>query len=343
MKKILLASTVLAMTGTVAAAEVTLSGAAGMGLQYNSETVEKSKVFSYATLVATMSGESDSGLSFGAVMNIKVENNGGLLNDDTTVFMSGAFGKLSMGAVGEADEVAGLSDIGWDGLDVDDVAESVVGDELGDLTGASLAHNVNYTYSVNGLTFSMSGRLNEGFSPVNTTDSYAVGFKYSTDMYYVGLGHAQHDAAYTIGSEFGALAGVAGTFDSKVTSLYAGADISGIKVAGLYAKGDHDVYNGAGVLLGTVKSDSFGLNASYTMDAITVSAGYGMSDFKVAGTKVMQEESYGLGASYDLGGGASIKGGIAKIKSLDESQSGLGTLNSPVSETRADLGMLFSF
>ena len=33
-------------------------------------------------------------------------------------------------AVAEADEVAGLSDIGWDGLDVDDVAEALVGDEL---------------------------------------------------------------------------------------------------------------------------------------------------------------------------------------------------------------------
>lgn len=311
MKKILLATTVLAFSGGVAAAEIALSGTAAMGLKYNSETAESAWIFNKVVLTADMTGETDSGLAFGANMNLIVENNGDVGNDDTTVFMSGAFGKLSMGAVGEADEVAGLSDIGWDGLDVDDVAETLVGDEIGDFAGASISHNVNYTYAVDAFSVSISGQLAES-GDADDVDSYAIGGKYNFGDAYVGLGYADH----SINGD-----------DAEVVSLFGGGTFGAFKVAALYSDAS---FTSGGV---SADAKSYGLNVAYTMDALTLSAGYGSAEFDGVADDAV---AYGIGAAYDLGGGAVLSGGIAQIENSDENVTAFD-------ETRADFGVTFSF
>ncbi|MBN2631810.1 MAG: porin [Rhodobacteraceae bacterium] len=357
MKKFLIATTILVSTAGFAAAEVKINGTAGMGLKYGSEgdgdvtTSEdaKTRVFSKVNLEFVGSGESDGGLAFGFFTNLLVENNGGAYsNDDTQVYISGAFGKLSMGAVSEADEVAGLSDIGWDGLEVDDIAESIVGDDLDDLTGVSLGHNVNYTYEANGFKVSISGLLAEdpdnlvfptSATSEKATESYAVGVKYSFSDYYVGLGYASHDSAYIADSKIGDLVGgIAGRFDSEVVSIYGGATFGDIGVKALYAQGDHTATPNGAAAVG-IDSESFGISGSYKMDALTLTAAYAKAEFEALGLKA-EEEAYGIGASYDLGGGASVSGGIASVKSGDE---GYGTFLAPVRETRADFGLTLKF
>jgi outer membrane protein OmpU len=310
MKKILIATTALVASAGFASAEIAFSGTAAMGLQYNNGGVDKTKILSYVILTPDFSGETDGGLSFGATTNIRVDNNGGgYTNDDTTVYISGAFGKLSMGAVAEADEVAGLSDIGFDGLDVDDVAEALVGDELGDLLGVSLGHNVNYTYSSGALSFSLSGRLPTSHAGT-AVDSYAAGIKYTFGDAYVGLGYADHKI---------------GIFNGSVVSLFGGATFSGVTVKALYSDANGD-FSGA---------KAYGLNASYKMDALTLSAGYGKADLGGG----FEQQSFGIGAAYDLGGGASVVGGIARIEEV-------GVIDENVwaaKETRADFGLVFKF
>jgi outer membrane protein OmpU len=51
------------------------------------------------------------------------------------------------------------------------------------------------------------------------------------------------------------------------------------------------------------------------------------------------QTSIGIGAAYNLGGGASISGGIAQIKSAGDENQGSGDEK----ETRADFGVKFSF
>ncbi len=360
MKKFLIATTMLVSTAGFAAAEVKINGTAGMGLKYGSEgdydtaTTEDSKarVFSKVNLEFVGAGETDGGLAFGFFTNLLVENNGDYENDDTQVFISGAFGKLSMGAVSEADEVAGLSDIGWDGFDVDDVAETTVGDELDDLTDVKLDHNVNYTYEANGFKASISTRIAESATNLvfdadgadKATETYAVGLKYSFSDYYVGLGYASHDSGYAAGSiiegvvtAVGGPAG-AGAFDSQVVSLYAGGKFGDFGVNALYAMGDHTATIGGGSA--DIDSDAYGIRGTYTMDALTVSAGYSKSEFKADGAKI-EEEAYGIGASYDLGGGASLSGGIASVKSFDEV--GVDAAGESIRETRADFGLTLKF
>jgi outer membrane protein OmpU len=324
-----------------------------MGLQYNSEGATKTQVFSTATLVVDMSGETDGGLTFGANMNIIIADNGDVANDDTTVYISGAFGKLSMGAVAEADEVAGLGDIGWDGLDVDDVAEAFVGDELGDFFGVSLGHNVNYTISTGALTFSVSGQLAEGHG-ADTIDSYAIGAKYTFGDAYVGLGYADHKvgslgATKVTGVNWDdVLPGAQNdiiSMDAKVTSIFGGGTFGAIKVAAMYSdlnltltENDPSQPNGSWDDSYDFDGKAYGINVSYTMDALTLSMGAGKADIEGA-----KQTSFGVGAAYDLGGGATLKGGIARIK--DDS---FGTIVQDENaysnkETRADFGISFSF
>jgi outer membrane protein OmpU len=330
MKKFLIATTALVATAGIANAEVAVSGAAKAGLVYNSEGQEKTRLLSSATVVFDASGESDGGLTFGFNANIIIENNGGVANDDTTVYMSGAFGKISFGAVAEADEVAGLSDIGWDGLDVDDVAEALVGDEVGDLLGQSFGHNVNYTYATGPLVLSASTRMKTSHATdFGDRESYAAGMKYSFGDYYVGLGYADHSADVGNPSR--------GTV--KVLSAFGGASIGAIKVAALYS--DATVKDGLGNKAG---AEAYGLNASYTMDALTVSLGLGRANFDAVLGQADQK-SIGIGAAYNLGGGASISGGIARVESVGDENLPVGSqkIGASARETRADVGVKFSF
>lgn len=353
MKNILIATTALVATAGIAHAEVAVSGSAKAGLIYNSEGATKVKLLSKANVAFDASGETDGGLQFGFNTNHLVTNNGTVDNDDTTVFMSGAFGKLSFGAVAEADEVAGLSDIGWDGLDVDDVAEALVGDELGDIAGTifgrakpSLSHNVNYTYASGPVSLSLSGLLNTDHSSSNTS-SYAAGVKYSFGAGYVGLGYAQHKfdaiaASAAVLPSAGSVGSAAVTASAaaraNVVSLFGGYTMDNVKIAALYSDAR---FKQGGVSAG---ANAYGLNASYTMDALTLSFGASKANFDTAvnATGIADQSAYGIGASYDLGGGATVSGGIARVKSVNDENQGNIALKSNT-ETRADFGVSFSF
>ncbi|WP_415233457.1 porin [Pseudorhodobacter sp.] len=337
MKKILIATSALVATAGIAHAEVSVSGQAIAGLIYNSEGVEKTKLLNKVNIEFNGSGETDGGLQFGFNTNHIIENNGlSVDNDDTTVWMSGAFGKLSFGAVAEADEVAGLSDIGWDGLDVDDVAEALVGDELLDngQAGKGLGHNVNYTYATGPVTFSLSGRLATSHGTLapgaSDAESYAAGVKYSFGTGYVGLGYGSHDFKLLAASP------VAAMDRAKVVSVFAGATFDAIKVAAMYS--DASFKSVTGVKSG---ADAYGLNASYTMDALTVSMGYSKANFDLA-TGRNDQKAFGIGAAYDLGGGASVSGGIAQVESVGDENQG-NRLLPKAKETRADFGVTFKF
>ena len=318
MKNILLTTTALVMTAGVASADVNVGGSAIAGLVYNSETDQSVKLLSKVNINFSASGETDAGLSFGFDTNHIVSNNGSVDNDDTTVYVSGAFGKLSFGAVGEADEVAGLSDIGWDGLDVDDVAEALVGDEIGDFLGGGMGHDVNYSYSAGPISVALSTQLGTE-NTKSTLDTYAAGVRYSFANGYVGLGYGDHKKA--------------GLGSAKVVSLYGGVTMDAFKVSALYA--DAGVKDAGGT---KYSAKSYGVNASYKMDAMTVSMGASRADFDVA-LGVPDQTAFGIGAAYDLGGGASVSGGIARVKSVLDENVGSGK----ETETRADLGVKFSF
>ena len=76
MKKVLLATSALTMMAGAASAEIALSGSARMGLVFNDTAAGSDAFFSSRVrIVFTASGETDTGLSFGA--SFRADNAGG--------------------------------------------------------------------------------------------------------------------------------------------------------------------------------------------------------------------------------------------------------------------------
>jgi len=122
------------------------------------------------------------------------------------------------------------------------------------------------------------------------TEAYSVAVKYSTDMYSVALGFEDEG--------FG--------FDHQQITLGGSATFGGATVKAVVADSDH------------ASDTQFALSVDYKTGAATITAFY--ADHS-------GNESMGLGASYDLGGGAKVVGGVV--------DTGFDTI--------ADLGISLSF
>lgn len=342
MKKVLLASTVLAMTATVAAAEVTVSGSARMGVAYNSEAPNEFGFTSRARVNFSMSGETDSGLSFGAsfAAHDSDEANNGTGGDVNgagsmsagSVFISGAFGKLTMGDVsGAAETVVGdLAGVGLTGLG--DLNENNYLSNDG--TGRAAA---TYTYSTGGLTFALSAD-NPQFDTVivggaqvagtrDVSSVYSVGAKYQVDAYSFALGYETMDLA------------TSATTSASIDHIIIGgeATFSGVTLKATYGEVDSNAAGYAflgealtgSTVVGATDVKQFGVSASYTMDALTVAAYHRQVDFGTPG----KFKFTGIGAEYGLGGGATVAGGLVDVSAPAGFQD----------STLADFGVKFSF
>lgn len=337
MKKFLLATSVLVATAGVASAEVTLSGDARMGVIDN--FIGNIGFTSRARVTFTLSGESDSGLAFGG--SFRADNAGGIIVNDAngdgvidptdpnevnnggaslgragSVFISGTFGKLSMGDVDDAalSAVGQVSGVGLTGLgDLNEISYmGTEGDFFNDPTAL-------YEYSTNGFTFYVSVTNPNDFSAttqnceVSSTDAdldgiwdtictdedvqygadetIAVGAKYAMDNYSFGLGYENADFEGTGGQENIAF-GASGT--------WGGFTLSGV---GSYADGN-------------VNGTQYAFSVDYAMDAWGFTAFYNDESDLTTGDGADEAQwgsdpTYGVGVSYDLGGGASVVGGYA--------------------------------
>ena len=136
MKKLLIASTALSLAGGAAFAEmaITVSGDAEMGVDYASEPVADATtgaVGSKHSFVHEVgidfegSGTTDGGLAFGGKAGF---DTGDTEVNTGEVYVSGSFGKLTIGDNDAADLTAGgIADIGMNGIGVDDMVEGLRG------------------------------------------------------------------------------------------------------------------------------------------------------------------------------------------------------------------------
>lgn len=193
MKKILLASTAIVGFAGAASAELALSGSANMGIKYQENAAEEFFLHQEIDFNIVASGETDGGLTFGASVDLDTDLAGGNSGtvSDGEVFISGAFGTLTVGAVDAADDqYFGALEVGFDGIGLDDVAENGYG-------GGS--HNVLYTYSMGGLSFAVSfNAASSGATP--STDDFAIGVQYDADVVTVALGYNETGAGVDVTS-----------------------------------------------------------------------------------------------------------------------------------------------
>jgi len=271
MKKILLATTMLIGTAGFAAAEVSVSGDARMGI---TKTEGSDAVFAHRARVKfSLSGETDSGLAFAA--GFRAHEAGSAKDGEAgTVSISGAFGSISMGSESAAAEYA-VGD-----LSMNSFAGVGSKNETTFLTGAKVV----YTYSAGDLSvFVSTGQTG--------SDDNSIGVKYSAGGLTVGAGWetdgaADHTAA-SVGYAMGATTikvvyGTSSDLDFTQSGVSVSHTMGAISLAGFYRTTDtagtkanysgvgvsYDLSGGASVNAGVANNDGtnqmdVGLNFSF--------------------------------------------------------------------------------
>jgi outer membrane protein OmpU len=345
MKKLLLATTMLITAGSYAAADVAVSGDARMGVtSYDGDAQFSNRV----RIKFSGSGTTDGGLAFGASIRADNagdngdENNNGADGTDGSVFISGAFGKITMGGVdsGDAAAVGQLSSVGYEGLGSgNSIAYAADGGTIGfgdnDINGGDASKaRVLYTYTAGAVTVNASvGQID------NTEESddevvagvyvgattYGVGVSYNWDAVTVAVGYgsvtadvAYEDRSVSLTDTSASVTYVAG--DTTLKAIY--QDKSG-------EDGDDEL-----------EQKSMGASVDHKLGAVTLTAYALSSEFSANYTDdTASLNRYGLGVAYDLGGGAVIKAGMAQLDTISDDVSGTET----ESYNAFDVGVNFSF
>ncbi|PFG65018.1 outer membrane protein OmpU [Thioclava sp. ES.031] len=321
MKKVLFATTALVFSAGIAAAEVSVGGDGRMGVVYNGSDWNFS---SRVRVSFTMSGTTDGGLEFGGSMRAD-QATAATAGTAASVYISGAFGKLSMGdVVGASEALFGdFYEVGYQDLSSNNTGTGTVGTlglsndilyltgDNGGVVGSNATtqnSGPNLLYTGTFGAFSVAASMSDGKAGTSSVDQeYALAGAYTFGNYTVGLGYEAVDGQGTnMDMDMVTLAGVAqfGNTSVKAAVAHRGKDVD---------------------------MDWYGIGASSVFGATTV-GGYvqHIEDNNAAAGTDDSVTWYGLGAEYDLGGGATIKGGVA-----DNDISG--------SDMVADLGIKFSF
>lgn len=300
MKKILFASAAaLALTGGTATAQnITFAGDARMGVVYNSTLAQTTMFSSRARLQVRMSRTTDSGMEVGA--RFRVHQAGGAntgVNGD--VYIDGEFGRLTMGDIAGAVEgvVGNLPNIGYSDLRNGPQWLS---------NNAAGRTSARYQYSFDGFTVMLSS---DQLTPSGGNGMAAIGVSYEFDGIKVSLGHETGRSTFTLGGVFNAGERV----DHTMLGVEADIDMVSLKA----------VYGEARNKTAATKARQYGVSAQGTFDATTVTAYYMR--------RLNTSRNFGIGASYNLGGGAHLRGAVNRSR--------LGG----VSTNTADFGITMSF
>lgn len=270
MKKVLLASTALVGFAGAAAAEVSLSGYAEMGV-FGGTGIE-TQFHTDVAITFNMSGTTDNGLEFGAKIQLDDTNGSSSVNgtpafDDEAVWVSGSFGKVTLGETDGAYDWA-LTEIYMGTALTDDHSTHAGAYWFTGGDGWWDNQVMRYEYSFGDFAVAVSAEMDDA----GVGDSVlGLGVKWSGNMGGVDLG-----------------VGLGYQTDSTL-------DAVGVSIAASMA-------NGVSVNFGYADDEFWGdkwwgLGVGYTTGALLVQANYG--EWDAAGTN-----GWGLVANYDLGGGA---------------------------------------
>jgi outer membrane protein OmpU len=296
-----------------------------------------------------MTGETDSGITFGATIRADNSQNGqgGEIGQRAgSVFVSGSWGTLTYGDTNAADE-QWVGDVPGDysvtGLtEVDETKFISNGGTFGSGEGSSFASNpfarptVRYDFDIAGFGASVS--TNRDLTDIG------VGAGYSADF---GGGSWNIGVGYYDFSEFTAFGD---TPPITTTFIPAGHQWS----AGL--KGEYGSW-GFGITYTSLDTDEDADGVDFKADNLLVGASAGFGAWSVGAVygNIMNGEggledfdgsqAYGLTAQYDLGGGATVNGGVFQsydqpLRTFEED----GTVTTEFdSAVIADFGIVMSF
>ena len=293
MKKVLFATTALVATASVAAADVTFSGYGRFGVKYTGSTdaVADSSmdVTSRLRLQIDMSAESDGGVTFGARTRLQTsEGSAGTGMNGVRFFARSSGVEVGVGNIYGALEF-------MPGMYPIDLGLTGLGYQYTayQFNGDAYSSGGNGASGSNGVEVMYSaGDFSVHVSASDTSDRIAAHAAYKMNGWTVALGVQDSDLATDteLAASIGGSVGMA-----SVTLSYADNGTSG----------DHMV-----------------LAASFDVGTATKVQAY------LADADAYADTSFGIGAHHDLGGGTSLRGGVASLGS---------------GQTIADLGVRFNF
>lgn len=247
-------------------------------------------------------GETDGGIAYG-ISGRSDQSNSSVAGSQ---YISGAFGKISMGDLDGADEVGaggGVSGAGLTGL----------GDH-NDIAYQSKNHNLGYQYSASGFTFAYSQD-----TASTTGGNSAMGLKFSGDMggANISVGLGQSDVGVAKQTTMSVSASTAGlTLKAYTSTNDNGPEVAAVTQVdtGTITPGTKSAWVQGSAKKTNVDTDQTAISVSYSMDALTVT-GFA----KTVTTNSVDKDYSGFGLAYDMGG-MTMKAGVVdadNIQSID--------------------------
>ncbi len=298
MKKILLASTILVGSAGVAAADVSFSGSAYMGLGTLSQGALWVPLAS-ASATASMSGETDGGLGFGASFKISGGGATGITTSSTSFWTYSDAGAVNTNINLFCTNGGGTA------ISCGNTTAATVS-----VTSATVSSTVSGNAgSVGDLSVWISGDFGKVSLTADASDPTTV-------IGYTGtFGGFTVSGAYTTGaiapvdSEHG---------DWNIKLAYASGDYSAYYKHAFDASGNSGTGMNVDTIGGSASFGDFGVSASFSQDNLTagsrtgwdlgvswssgaISAGVDIGQNRPTGFNTM-----GISLGYDLGGGASV-------------------------------------
>ena len=298
MKKLLIASTALVATAGMAAADITMSGYAEIGMRDAGGAVGM-EMHSDMDIGFKLSGASDNGLTFGASIDLD-EVSGGIASTGGphAVHVSGAFGTLTMGDTDGALDKANAEVASLTSISDNHTAHAGYNGGAGLDSGDILRYDT--TYGGFGLSASIGQSdvavANDvmGYGVTTSIGTVAVSAAYQAD-------NTQDITAVSAKTTVGGLTMTANYSEATMAATAKGATIT----AATYSIATGAVAGSAAVVTSAAINNSYehtGLGLAYTVNGVNLHANFGQYDYDDGS----QADGYGLAANYSLGGGATV-------------------------------------
>ena len=292
MKKLLIATTALVATAGMAAADVKLTGYAEIGMTDAGGT-NGMEMHTDMDIGFKLSGASDNGLTFGASIDLD-EVSGGISNSggSQAVYVSGAFGKITMG-----DTDGALDKVNAEVGSLSAIADDHTG-HAGYNGGSGLDNNEVLRYDTSVGNFAVSASLQMDDTANGGNDIVAYGVSTTVGTMAVSVAYQSSDA-------------------DDVTAVSAKTDLSGLSVTVNYSE------KSTASTATSYEHTAVGLG--YSLGDVALSANFGMYDYG----NNKSADGVGFAANKSLGGGATVMVGYhtsnsAANVSTDSISVGLG-------------------
>jgi outer membrane protein OmpU len=348
MKNILFATTALVATAGIASADVSISGFAEVGIFDNGSG--DMQLFNDIDVTFSMTGETDSGISFGAsvdldeisdtTVNAATDNNsaGGIAAN-----ISGSFGTVTLGDTDGASDWA-MTETAIGGSMADDHTAHAGYSGNSPLDGVADGQILRWNNTVGAMGVAVSFEQAANGATSANDDTVQIGLKYSMDAgsatIGLGIGYADAGSQTAVGNAAtpskiitdasgvvtttAAGTAVAGTGESTLqlgvpAVANVTGDTNGMGISLSVASGNlTSVLNYSdGEVLG-VDTSHVALGFGVTMDALTVGVNWGEFDINNVKTN-----GIGVAVNYNLGGGAVFQLGYGDGEGTDTMSMGL--------------------